>query len=108
MTFVAILVGLAGAAASALLWLHRISPDSTFLESVTSHLTANATLSDRLEIVALAAGVLAIAMALLSVIGGKKGGTGVVIAVVLGIGALSYPVLVSLNIIGTNIKGPLK
>ena len=108
MTFVAILVGLVGAAASALLWLHRISPDSPFLNSITSHLNANATLNDRLGIVAFAAGAIAIGMALLSAIGGKRGGTGVVIALVLGVGALSYPVLDWLNVFGTTIRSPLK
>lgn len=108
MTFVAVLVGLAGAACSAILWLHQISPDSAFLGSITSHLTSSAVLGDRLEVVALAAGVIAILIGLLSVIGGSKGGAGVVVAVLLGVGALSYPVLVSLNIVGKAINGPLK
>ena len=108
MTFVAVLVGLAGAACSAILWLHRISPDSNFIGSVTSRLTSSAVLGDRLEVVALAAGIIAIFIGLLSAVGGSKGGTGVVVAVVLGLGALSYPVLVSLNLIGNTINGPIK
>jgi hypothetical protein len=108
MAFIAVLVGLAGAACSAILWLHRISPDSNFLGSITSHLTSSAVLGDRLEVVALAAGIIAILVGLLSVIGGSKGGAGVVVAVVLGVGALSYPVLVSLNLIGKTINGPIK
>ena len=108
MTFVAVLVGLVGAACSAILWLHRISPDSTFIVSITSRLASNAVLGDRLEVVALAAGIIAIFIGLLSVIGGSKGGAGVVVAVTLGLAAISYPVLVSLNLIGNNITGPIK
>jgi hypothetical protein len=108
LTVVAVLVGLAGAACSALLWLRRISPDSNFLGSITSHLATNSSLSDRLEIVALAAGIVAILIGLVSVIGGSKAGAGVVLAVVLGVASLSYPVLVSLNIVGKAINGPLK
>lgn len=108
MTLLAVLVGLVGAACSALLWLHRISPSSTFLASITVRLTSSAMLGQRLEVVALAAGVIAIGAALISAIGGRKGGTGVVVAVVLGLGAISYPVLVSLNLAGNAIGGSIK
>jgi hypothetical protein len=108
LTIIAVLVGLVGAACSAILWLHRISPNSRFLVSVTSRLTSSSVLGDRLEMVALVAGIVAIAIGLLSVIGGSKAGAGVVVAVVLGVGAVSYPVLVSLNLVGKTINGPLK
>ena len=108
MTFLAVGVGLAGAACSAILWLHRISPGSTFLRSVTVRLTSGAMLGTRLEVVALVAGIIAIGAGLISAIGGRKGGTGVVVAVVLGLGAISYPVLVSLNLAGNAIGGSIK
>ena len=108
MTVVGVVVGLVGAGCSAILWLHRISPDSRFIVSVTSRLTSNSVLGDRLEVVALAAGIIAILIGVVSAIGGRKAGSGVVVAVVLGLGALSYPVLVSLNLMGSTINGPLK
>jgi hypothetical protein len=100
---IAALVGVAGAACSALMWIYQINPDSTFLGSYSAQMTNGGRLGSQLVLLAAVFGLMAIIAGILSSLGGRAGAS-VVIALVLGVVALSYPVLSWLNV----VSGPLR
>ena len=99
---VGLLAGIAGAGASAFLWIYRLHPESTLLGSYSSDLATGGTLSHQLVILAAVLGV----MAILASIAGSTSGSGgsYFIGLVLGLVALSYPVLTWLNIVSSPLR----
>ena len=99
---VGILAGVAGAAASAVLWIYRLHPESTLLGSYSSDLATGGTLSRQLVILAAVLGVMAILASIAASTGGSGGAY--FIGLVLGLAALSYPVLTWLNIVSSPLR----
>ncbi len=104
---IAVVSGAIGAACSIFLWLHLISPDSAFLRSVADHLGGTAVVSSRLGVIALVGGLIAIGLAVLSSLGGSRSGGGVAVAIVLGVIAVSYPILETLDVVSKVVKNPI-
>ena len=100
---VAAVVGIGGAASSALLWVYQINPDSTILGKYSAQMASGGRLSSQLVLLAAVLGVMAVISGILSSLGGRAGGA-VILALVLGVVALSYPVLSWLNV----VTGPLR
>lgn len=94
----ALLVGVVGAACSLVLWLFQANPDGELIGTIASRLGAGALVGDRLLVIALVCGGVAVGLAIVGSLGGRMGGSGVV-AVVLGAIALSFPILSSLDVI---------
>jgi hypothetical protein len=95
---VSVLVGVAGAFASIVLWAFQYDPNGAFTRSLAAKLGYGFALGDGLTTTALVCGAAAVAMAIAGSLGGRMRGSGVV-AIVLGVVALSYPVLTKLDIV---------
>jgi hypothetical protein len=102
-----ILCGILGAACSAVLWLYHFQPDSTLLGSYSEQVAHGGVLADQLRILAATLGVMAIIAAIAAGLGGRGGGT-IVAALLLGIAALSYPVLTWLNVVTRFVPNPMR
>ncbi len=89
---IAVLVGIAGAFASVVLWAYQLDPSGTFVRSIASKLGPGIALGDGLILVAAICGGIAVIMAIPGSIGGSMRGSSVT-AIVFGVIALSYPVL---------------
>jgi hypothetical protein len=100
---ISIATGLAGALTTAILWIYQIEPGSRIMGSYSSELAAGGLLSSQLTALAAVLGLMAVITSMMSSSGGEGGG-GYFIGLVLGLFALSYPVLTWLNI----VSGPLK
>jgi hypothetical protein len=103
MGVVSIVTGLAGALASAILWIYRIQPDSRILGKYASEVAHGGPLAEQLAALAAVLGLMAILSSIMTSSSGEGGG-GYFIGLILGLVALSYPLLTWLNI----ISGPLK
>jgi hypothetical protein len=99
---VGILAGLGGAACSAILWIYRINPESRLMGSYSSDIASAGTLARQLAVLAAVLGLMAILAAITASSGGSGGSY--LVGLVLGLVALSYPLLTWLNI----VSGPLK
>jgi hypothetical protein len=99
---IAIFVGTAGAAGSAVLWIYRLHPESTLLGSYSTDLASGGTLSRQLVILAAVLGVMAILASIAASTGGSGGSY--FVGLVLGLVALSYPVLTWLNIVSSPLR----
>ena len=97
------LVGIGGAACSALLWIYQANPDSTVMGSYSAQMTNGGRLGSQLVLLAAVLGLMAVIAGILSSLGGRAGAS-VIVALVLGLVALSYPVLSWLNV----VTGPLR
>ena|SRR2546428_10862376 len=96
--FLATLVGLVGAVCSLVLWTYQLNPSSNVIRSFSARLGPGGLLGDRLSLVAVVCGALAIGMAIVFSMGGKmRASTGVAIA--LGVLAVSYPALSALKVV---------
>jgi hypothetical protein len=95
---VCVLVGAIGAAASAVLWAYQYGPGGLLIRSVASKLGPGLGLGDGLILFAAVCGIFAVGMAIAGSIGGSTRGASVV-AIVLGVLALSYPTLTWLQVI---------
>jgi hypothetical protein len=91
-------VGAIAAGCAVIMWAYQADPDSALVRSVSARLGAGALLGDRLVMVSLIAGALAVGLGVIASIGGRAKGTAVG-ALVLGAIGLSYPVLTSLELI---------
>jgi len=100
---VSIVTGLAGALASAILWIYRIQPESQILGKYASQVAHGGPLAGQLAALAAVLGLMAVLSSIMTSSAGEGGG-GYFIGLVLGLVALSYPLLTWLNI----ISGPLK
>jgi len=89
---IAMVVGVAGAFASVVLWAYQVDPRGAFVRTVASRLGPGIALGDGLMLVAAICGAVAVTLAITGSFGGSMGGSSV-LAVALGVIALSYPVL---------------
>jgi hypothetical protein len=95
---VSVSVGIVGSFASAILWAYQYDPHGSLVSSISAKLGPGFALGDGLNTMALVCGGLAVAFSIAGSLGGKLRGSAVV-ALVLGVVALSYPVLSKLEII---------
>ena len=100
---VSIVTGLAGALAGAILWIYRIQPDSQILGKYASQVAHGGPLAGQLAALAAVLGLMAVLSSIMTSSAGEGGGA-YFIGLILGLVALSYPLLTWLNI----ISGPLK
>jgi hypothetical protein len=102
-----VIVGLVGATLSVILWIHHYQPDMQIIGHYTDDL--NGDLGDQANTLAAVLG----AMAVISAIGASLGagsdrrGGPTVMALILGIVALSYPVLIALNVVTRFVPNPV-
>jgi hypothetical protein len=89
---VSLLVGIVGAFASAILWAYQYDPDGPLVRSVASRLGPGLASGDALVLFAAVFGAFAVMSAIAVSVGGSTKASSVV-AIVLGVFALSYPVL---------------
>jgi hypothetical protein len=95
---VSVLVGAVGAFASIVMWAYQYDPRGAFVRSIAAKLGPGVALGDGLVTVGLVCGAAAVAMAVAGSFGGRMRGSAVV-AIVLGVVALTYPVLSKLEIV---------
>lgn len=100
---VSILTGVAGALASAILWVYEVEPASRILGRYSAELAAGGLLSEQLASLAAVLGLMAVITSIMAS-SGWEGGGGSFIGLILGIVALSYPVLTWLHL----VSGPLQ
>src|SRR5688572_10246081 len=93
---ISILTGLIGALASGVLWVYRLNPDSTILGQYSAQLGHGGGLTGQIAMLAAILGLMAVIGSVMSSTGGEGAG-GYFIGLVLGLVALSYPVLTWLN-----------
>jgi hypothetical protein len=103
MGVVSIVTGVAGALAAAILWIYRIQPESEILGKYASQVAHGGPLAGQLAALAAVLGLMAVLSSIMTSSSGEGGG-GYFIGLVLGLVALSYPLLTWLNI----VSGPLK
>jgi hypothetical protein len=104
---IGVLVGVIGAAFSAILWFYHFNPTSALLGSYSAELAAGGQLADQLRLLALVLGGIAVVLGIVAGLGGRGGSTGV-IAILMGIVALSYPILSGVNMISRYAPNPLR
>lgn len=104
---IGVLVGAIGAAFSVLLWLYHFNPDSTLLGSYSAQMLPGGTLDDQLSMLAIAFGIIAVALGIAGGLGGR-GGSSTIAPILLGIVALSYPVLNALNLVERYVPNPVQ
>ena len=103
MGIVSIVTGLAGALASAVLWIYRIEPDSQILGKYSSQVAYGGQLAEQLAALAAVLGLMAVLSSIMTSSSGEGGG-GYFIGLILGLVGLSYPLLTWLDI----LSGPLR
>ncbi len=94
---VSVVVGIIGAAASAVLWAYQYDPRGSLVRSFASRFGPGLLLGDRLVFFAAICGAFAVIMAIAGSMGGSSRGSAVV-SIVLGVMALSYPALTWLQV----------
>jgi hypothetical protein len=102
MGVVSIVSGLAGALTSAILWIYRVHPESQILGKYSADVAHGGQLGEQLVVLAAVLGLMAVLSSIMTSSAGQGGG-GYFIGLVLGLFALSYPLLTWLNI----LSGPL-
>ncbi|HEX6131551.1 MAG TPA: hypothetical protein VF044_07445 [Actinomycetota bacterium] len=102
---VGLLVGIVGAALGALLWYYHFQPNSDLLGSYSLQV-AEGQLHDQMSVLAAVFGVMAVISGIGASLGGRGRGSSVA-ALVLGVVALTYPVLTYLNVFTTVVPRPL-
>jgi len=101
-----VLTGLIGAAFSVVLWIHYYQPATTILGTYSAQIHGGV-LGDQMGTLAAVFG----AMAVIAGIGGGLGGRGnstTVASLLLGLVALSYPVLTALNVVERYVPNPVR
>src|SRR6478672_8048352 len=99
-------VGAIGAGFSALLWLYHFNPDSTILGSYSAQMVHGGQLADQLGTLAIVFGAIAVVLGIIGGLGGRGAGS-TVLSIILGIVALSYPVLNALHLIERHVPNPI-
>ena len=102
---IGVIVGVIGAAFSIVLWLHYYQPETTILGSYSAQIH-DGVLGEQMSTLAAVLGL----MAVIAGIGGGLGGRGsstTVASLLLGIVALSYPVLTWLNVVRGFVPNPV-
>jgi hypothetical protein len=101
---VVLLLGIAGTACSAVLWIAKINPDSTLLD--TLNLPSNATTGwSGLAVIAAVCGGLALVFGIIRGLISGRGATG--ITILFAVLALSYPAGIVLGAVTPKTPGPL-
>jgi hypothetical protein len=103
---IGVIVGVIGAVFSALLWIYRFNPDSTLLGSYSIQMGANGTMASQLGTLALVFGLIAVVLGIAGGLGGRSTAS-TVASILLGIVALSYPVLNSLHMVERYMPNPV-
>lgn len=102
---VGVITGLIGAIFSVVLWVHFYQPDTTILGTYSEQIQEGS-LGDQMSTLAAVFG----AIAVVSGIGGGLGGRGnssTVASLLLGVVALSYPVLIALGVVESYVPNPV-
>jgi hypothetical protein len=99
-------VGAIGAGFSALLWLYHFNPDSTILGSYSAQMVHGGQLADQLGTLAIVFGAIAVVLGIVGGLGGRGAGS-TILSIILGIIALSYPVLNALHLIERHVPNPI-
>ena len=100
------LVGVLGAAFSTILWIYQFNPDSSLLGTYSIQITNGGPMADQLSTLALVFGLIAVVLGIAGGLGGR--GTGSTIAsILLGVVALSYPVLNALHLVEHYVPNPV-
>jgi hypothetical protein len=102
MGVVSIVSGLAGALTSAILWIYRVHPESQILGKYSADVAHGGQLGEQLVVLAAVLWLIVVLSSIMTSSAGQGGG-GYFIGLVLGLFALSYPLLTWLNI----LSGPL-
>jgi hypothetical protein len=100
------IVGAIGAGFSALLWLYHFNPDATILGSYSAQMIPNGQLANQLGVLAIVFGGLAVVLGIIGGLGGR-GAASTILSIILGIVALSYPVLNGLHLIERHVPNPI-
>jgi hypothetical protein len=100
-----VVIGVVGAAFSVILWIHYFDPTSRILGE-TSIRIINGDLHEQLDVLAFAFGVMAVVSGISGGLGGRGSST-TVASLLLGIVALSYPVMNWLSTTSSGIRTPL-
>jgi hypothetical protein len=100
------LVGAIGAGFSAILWIYHFNPESTLLGSYAGQMGPNGSLPGQLSALALLFGAMAIVLGIVGGLGGRGAGS-TIASILLGIVAVSYPVLNGLHLIEQHVPNPL-
>jgi hypothetical protein len=100
------LVGVIGAVFSALLWLYHFNPDSTLLGKYSTQMAAGGQMADQLGLLAFWFGAIAVVLGIIAGLGGRGGSTSVM-SILLGIAAMSYPVLTALDVVKHYVPNPV-
>jgi hypothetical protein len=101
-----LLLAIAGVACSAILWLYHFEPESTLLGSYSGQIASNGQLHDQIRVLAAVCGLSAAAIGIITSMGGR-GSPLSVFCVVLGVVALSYPVLTWLDVVERLVPNPV-
>lgn len=96
--FVSVVLGAAGALASVVLWVYQYDPRSSLVNAIAARLGPGLVLGDGLVTVSLVSGALAMGLAVVGSLGGRLRSSAV-ITMVLGVIALSYPLLSKLQVV---------
>lgn len=100
---IAIITGLGGALGSGVLWVYRLNPDSTILGKYSAELGHGGVLAGQIAMLAAILGLMAVIGSVMSTTGGEGAG-GYFLGLVLGLVALSYPVLTWLNVVSGSMR----
>jgi len=102
---IGVIVGIVAAALTAILWLYHYQPDSTLLGSYSTQITSTE-LGDQMRVLAAVLGLMAVIAGIAASLGGRGRATSIA-ALLLGIFALSYPVLDYLDFVTRVAPRPL-
>ncbi len=101
-----ILTGLIGTAFSVVLWIHHYQPDTEILGSYSAQIAYGGALADQLRMLAAVFGALGVIAGIGAGLGGRGSST-TVTSLLLGIAALSYPVLTWVNAVQRYVPNPV-
>jgi hypothetical protein len=100
---VALLTGFAGAVLSVALWVERSQPGTSLFGTYGRQLANGGPLASQVAVLAAVLGTMALLLGIVSGMGGRAR-LSTSLAIVLGLLALSYPVLTALNIVTSPLR----
>jgi hypothetical protein len=103
---IGVIVGVIGAVFSVLLWIYHFQPESNLLGSYSAQMGPGGAMTSQLGTLALVFGLIAVVVGIAGGLGGRSTGS-TVAAILLGIAALSYPILNSLHLIERYVPNPV-
>jgi len=96
-----------GAAFSVILWIYQFNPDSSILGSYSVQVASGGPMADQLSTLALVFGLIALVMGIAGGLGGR-GNSSTIASILLGVVALSYPVLNALHLVERYVPNPVR